>query len=174
MEMGSTSGEITSALAVGTVKTAASRLHEAADRRSAFMAGLTGAPVDRQTLHEIADLAPWLNMVTKACSAVLDGPRQHRSYRVRKPFRTLATDGVGTPPRRQPGPVQRLARIYVADPRHQPLVEQGVLTGPRRAARPAESVSAENMLPEVPAPYRQSSGASGRRTDRSSRIGAGR
>ena len=88
------------------------------------MAAFAGPTIDRQALHEIADLAAGLHMVTQTCAAILDGAPQHCTDGGDKPLGAPAANRAGLAARRQPGPEQRLAGIDIADTGDKLLVEK--------------------------------------------------
>src|SRR5580700_3268329 len=89
---------------------------------------------------EIAEFAIGLDIVAQRRSAGLDRIAQHRPDRRREFLSAGPGHGRGEAPRRQPGPIKRLADIDVTEPGDNLLVEQ------RRLER---GHLASELLPQV-------------------------
>ena len=109
------------------------RLDDALDRATAAgpLARFALPVVDLEAMLEIAERTVGLPMIAQARSAGLDCLADHVAYRLCQPVAALGRpaiqfdDGTGQPFGRKPGLPQRLAGIDIADPRDQPLVEEG-------------------------------------------------
>src|ERR1044071_1318324 len=125
-------------LLFGTEERRAAGLDNAAHALCAGAAGtgIAFAAVDRPAMLEIAELAIRLHVIPQRRSASLDRLPKHIPDRLGEASGTDARHGPGKTPRRQPGAIERLAYIDVAEPGDDPLVEQcrfdrGHLSGKR-------------------------------------------
>src|SRR5476651_1207264 len=115
-----------SALPLCTIESRAAGLHDALDAAAAIATGTGRAlvAVDRPLVLEIAELAGGLDVILKARPAGGDGAGQHLADRHDQPFGARARHRRGEAARRQPGPIERLGDIDIAETGDDTLVEQ--------------------------------------------------
>src|SRR5947207_9562646 len=101
------------------------RLHDPPHALGAIAAG-TGLPfsaINCPVVLKIAEFAVGLNIITYRRAAGRNGLCQDGFDPCRQPVRPPPADRRGQPSRRQPGAIERLADIDVAEPGDDPLIK---------------------------------------------------
>src|SRR5262249_37474632 len=116
-----------STLAVRTVITAPSALHDALDGRAADATRLAGAVVDGVVHLEEAGLAVGVDVVGDRAAAELDGMFEHAPHGGAQALELLAAQAAGAPARANAGLKDHLAGVDVAHPAERALIHQQIL-----------------------------------------------